>query len=194
MRLLIVSEGPHELHGALPRLVERLLESDIAFETAEVRSRKVRRNLRPGQGAEYEKRLIAWIVEAHDRGFDGLIVVVDEDGKQERRAGAEAAQAFPGLPMPRAIGVAIRTFDAWMIADEKAWSKVLDRPVDRPPEPEKMRRPKDHARELQASSAGSDRLRELYAAVAAVANAAVIEERCPSGFAPFAERVRALPA
>lgn len=193
MRLLIVSEGPHELHGALPRLVERLLESDIAFETAEVRSRRVRRHDRPGRSEEYEKGLVAWIVEAHDRGFDGVIVVVDEDGKQERHSGADAAQAFAGLPMPRAIGVAIRTFDAWMIADEKAWSKLLDRPVDRPPDPEKMRRPKDHARDLQASAAGSDRLRELYAAVAKAADLAVIEERCTSGFAPFADRVRALP-
>jgi hypothetical protein len=34
----------------------------------------------------------------------------------------------------------------------------------------------------------------MYAAVAEVVDLALLEQRCPRGFAPFAQRVRGLPA
>lgn len=194
MRLLVVSEGVHELAGALTRIVERLLPAPAACAVEPVKSRRVKRHLRPGRHERYEKRFIGWLAYAEAHAYDAVIIVVDEDGDATRSVGATKAQNRLDIEIPRAIGVAIRAFDAWMIADEKAWSKALDRTVDRPPDPEGIRQPKEHARILQASAGRSVGLRELYETIASNADLAVIEERCPRGFAPFADRVRALVA
>jgi hypothetical protein len=192
MRILIVSEGPHELHGALPRLVRRLLDTEVEFETEPVRSRKVRLNFRPGKSETYEKRFLAWIDYAEIREFDAIVIVVDEDGQKDRNRGARLAQEAEVPALPRAVGVAIRAFDTWMIADREAWASVVGAPVKRFAKPEQVRKPKDHAAEALQRSGRPARQREVYEAVADRLDLEELERRCPRGFQPFAERVREL--
>lgn len=44
---------------------------------------------------------------------------------------------------PRALGMAIRSFDAWMLADDGVLTLVLGKPIDTQPSPEKNRDPKE---------------------------------------------------
>jgi hypothetical protein len=84
MRLLVVAEGPSELHGALRLLIEAVLQVPIEVEHMAVKSPEVRVHLRPGIGSGLKKRLLAWIRYAERKNFDGLVLVIDEDGKPER--------------------------------------------------------------------------------------------------------------
>ena len=130
--------------------------------------------------------------EAQKRGFDGIVLVIDEDGQSERRQQIDEAQDYSGTAIPRALGVAIRTFDAWMLTDEKALSKVFGITIRRQPDPEKITDPKKGIDELRDASMVDMRRGELYARIASEAAMESIETRCSKGFAPFAKRVREL--
>ena len=191
MKILLVSEGPSELNGALQNLVRRLgvMEDDIDIDR--VSQRDV--HAHHGKGKGYFKRAVRWMLEARKRRCDALILVIDQDGRPERTREIDDAQQHAGTSVYRALGVAIRTFDAWMLADEKALTNVLGVSVSRQPGPEGILDPKGVCRGLLDESERSLRQREMYAAIAEVADIAVLETRCPKGFAPFAQRVRGLP-
>lgn len=188
MRVLLVSEGESELGGALETLVKNLglTEADITCD------RVSRQSLHAvhGKGKGYFKRTVRWMLEAQKNGYDGLILVIDEDGKPERIQEIKEAQEhltnkIAGLR--GACGVAVRSFDAWMLTDEKALTEGLGRTVNCQSDPERNRDPKKAFDEL----ANSDLPRgELYAAIAEKIDLELLEKRCPKGFAPFAGRIR----
>ena len=68
MRVLVVAEGKHESSGALENLLNRLGENN-AFH---------------GKGQGYFKRAVRWLKEAEERGVNALILLIDEDGRDER--------------------------------------------------------------------------------------------------------------
>ena len=92
----------------------------------------------------------------------------------------------------RALGVAVRSFDAWMLADEQALTTALGYTVSRQSEPEAIRNPKELCARLLQKSAKTLTQTEMYEAVAKAADTDTLQERCPHGFAPFARRVREL--
>jgi hypothetical protein len=198
MKVLIVSEGKNEIgaaprdgmpqpKGALTVLVERLLERDIELEWLPVSDSRVMGYFVAGKtpmSTQYFKRAMAWVGYALEKGFEALVLVVDEDGYRERRTGIRLAQAETRVLLPRAMGVAIRTFDAWILADEEALSKVLGAPANRQRNPEDIHRPKERCEALG--------LKGKYPMVAEVVDLKLLESRCPKGFRPFAERVRRL--
>ena len=145
-----------------------------------------------GTGGGFRKRALRWMIQARKEGFDALVLLVDEDGDRNRFQQVTEAQEVPDLEVPRALGVAVRTFDAWMLADETALTRVLRRAVQTQPDPEGIAGPKEHMRELVGGSPGEDALRRVYADIARGLEIAVLERRCPRGFATFAKRVRAL--
>lgn len=193
MKLLLVSEGKHELgvageRGALQILVERLLECDCQIITRKVSDPTV--ITEKGKGEGMFKRFVAWVKHAARSGFDAIVLLIDEDGDLNRQRQIEDAQSSTLVPFPRALGLAIRSFDAWILADQVAMSTVLGRNVDRQPDMESLRDPKSVCDSI------CDRqfaLSEFYALVANAANLAELESRCAEGFAPFAARVRNLP-
>jgi hypothetical protein len=193
-RALIVAEGVHELGGALVALAMRLAECsfDVTYKT--VRDNEVRIHMSPGQFQGFERRLVGWMSYAEEHRFEVMIAVIDEDGEHERRGEVDAAQSHELFEIRRAIGIAIRSFDAWMLADEKALTSVLGATVSKQKSPESMRNPKKRFGELQAQSARQEGRRDLYAQIAAAADIELIAGVCPKGFARFAERVRALAA
>ena len=198
MRVLLVSEGEHELgvaeeESALEILCRRLLERDAEFVRRKVSDPSVRIHLHKGKADGYEKRALRWVRCAEQEGFDALIFVIDQDDDPKRVSQLDLAQNSTLFALPRAIGVAIRTFDAWMLADEKALSLALNQNIPRQREPERIRNPKQTSQQLVVRcSTAETGLRPLYLAVAAGASIDLLEARCVKGFRPFAERVRAL--
>ncbi|HYK89598.1 MAG TPA: hypothetical protein VE398_12555 [Acidobacteriota bacterium] len=190
MKVLLVSEGEHEQAGALQTLVSRLSPGNFEFESDRVSRDDI--HAYHGKGPGYFKRAVRWLGEARKRGFEALILVIDEDGRTERTTEFEQAQKYEKVEMRRALGVAIRTFDAWMLADEQALTSVLGSPIPPQPKPERLTDPKRECRRLHDDSQNQMALREIYACLAQVADIGILEARCPKGFAPFAARVRAL--
>lgn len=192
MRALIVGEGPHELDGALPNLVLKLLNRECQFACEKVSNPKVHVHLRRGTAPGFTKRTLGWLRYAEREGFDALVLVIDQDGYPERQRQIEAAQEDLTFALRRALGVAVRCFDAWMLADEQALTKVLECAISRQKKPEAIQDPKSVCRALRDGSGRSMGLASMYAAVAETANVDILESRCPTGFVPFAAHVRRL--
>ncbi len=191
MRILLVSEGPHELSGALENLVRRLMNpavGDLQFETEKMANAAIVSS--HGKGPRLLKRILRWMEEARRRGCEALVLVIDEDGDRERRGHIDSAQNSTMFDIQRAVGIAIRTFDAWMICDESAMSKVCTAAIPCQPSPEEMANPKEVFYELLRGSGAKLRMGEAYAQVGQQARLDVLAQRCVHGFAPFAARVK----
>jgi hypothetical protein len=197
VKVLIVAEGEHELHGALQKLVERLCQQslDCTSKSSIHDQPRTRRKVRLTGGA-FKKKALAWLVDAQEDGFEALVFLIDFDrGEDDRVKQLNEAQEIrsPEFHLNRAFGVAIRSFDAWMLADEAALSDVFGRVVDRLSEPEGTKEPKSELRRV--AQAGGDRSRghrQDYLHLAEKLNLSTLEQRCPKGFKPFADRIRKL--
>lgn len=188
MKVLVISEGKHEQGGALENLLRRLGgdEAELAFDR--VSNNAIHAVHGPGQG--YFKRAVRWLKEAESRGVDALILLIDQDGMPERSKQITDAQDSSLSPLARAMGVAVRTFDAWMLADEGALTGVLGSTITRQSDPETIRDPKGICAALLTSGRNQMAQSEMYARIAVCLNIAILLARCPSGFGPFAERVQ----
>src|ERR1700722_11030763 len=190
MKLLLVSEGRSELGGALEIILHKLL-GDFTLDRMKVSDRKLDRV--HGSGRGYFKRAMEWMQFAHAQNYDAIVLVVDQGNFTNRRTELNEAQNNLRYPIPRAFCVAILEFDAWMLADEKAITRVMGRTIQRQPDPEDISDPKAHCLALCHSNSQKTGLGELYAEIATHLDLEVLTNRCPKGFAPFAKRVRALP-
>ena len=188
MKVLVVSEGKHEQSGALENLLKRLGGAYAAFEFDRVSNNAI--HTYHGKGKGYFKRAVRWLREAENRQVDALVFLIDEDGKSERIEQVRDAQASLISQLRRAMGVAIRMFDAWMLADEKTLTQVLDYCINRQPDPERIRNPKQVCADLLAHSPIQMSQSEMYASVSLGIDIKVLSKRCPSGFEPFAKSVR----
>jgi hypothetical protein len=202
MKILLISEGDHELgdsrrvpeaSGALEVIVRKILNCEIQCTPRLIKDDRIRDHRSAGKGGGYFKLFVACIRCAEKEGFDAVVVVVDhDDADRDRLLQAAAAQADDTVNKPRAIGVAIRSFDAWMLADHAAISTALNCRVDMIGSIESHKSPKQHFRQLRDGAGDSGRIRDLYARVAELARLEVLESSCPAGFKPFAENVRTL--
>lgn len=194
MRVLVVSEGEHEQGGALENLLRRLGGQEAMFVFDWVRRDDI--HAHHGKGPGYIKRALRWLKEAKRREMDALVLLVDQD-KPEYRRSEQVRQAqeyrnpkVSAFNLPRAMGVAIRTFDAWILADEKALTDVLGYGVARQSNPETIGTPKKVCEKLLDRGKNQMAQREMYAEIALRVNLDVLTSRCPKGFKPFAEHVR----
>ena len=190
MNALVVSEGKHERGGALETIVRRLAPFISEVKEDRLANRDI--HVIHGKGRGYFKKAVRWIGEAQKRGFHSLVLVVDEDGDRDRVGEIDGAQDNTLFSLPRALGVGIRTFDAWMLADERALTGALGYTVGRQPDPETITDPKADCVKLLSRTKSDITQTRMYAAVAERTNLEVVSERCPKGFAPFAGRVRHL--
>ncbi len=188
MRVLVVAEGKHELYGALRNLLEKLGGDGSTFDYDLVSNNTI--HSFHGMGKGYFKRALRWLLEAEKRGVDALILLIDEDGKRERIGQIQETQDSLLSQLPRAMGVAIRRFDAWMLADEKALTEVLGNNVNRQTNPETIGNPKQVCAKLLADSQIQISQSEMYASVSSKINIEILCDRCQSGFKPFATYVR----
>jgi hypothetical protein len=189
MMIRLVSEGKHEQSGALESLVKRLARKQIICDQDAVKRNDI--HAFHGKGDGCFKKAVRWILDTQKKGsYDALILLIDEDCQKERRTQLDKAQDYQLSNFPRALGVAIRSFDAWMLADEKALAQVLNCPISCQSKPETIPDPKRQCKALRDGSQREISLSEMYSEVAGATNLDLLCERCPNGFAPFAERVR----
>jgi hypothetical protein len=211
LRLLVLGDGEHELGAkssrgldltpgrlpALPCLMHRLL-GEPRGTTYQPRSFH---DVPPvhERGHKYARKVKRAILQAKRDGFDGLVVVIDRDRNRSSatvepmREGRDAL-AEGGLP-PCAVGVAVETFDAWMIVDAKAIKAAGGDATQSHPNPESLagkakgNHPKDVADAIFGTQGGTG-LGPKYAIVAENVDLDLLSRTCPEGFAPFAEEVR----
>ncbi len=206
MKVLIVSEGrsehlsatsthvraDEEIAGALKTLVCRLGQQSDEWQIDEDKVSRRNVHAHHGKGKGYEKRCIRWMLDAEKRGYDAIVLLIDRDGNETRITEVNAAQESSQTSIRRAFGVAIESFDAWMLADHVALSNVLGGSVQRQPDPETTADPKEAFRRLFQNSQRDGSISVYYAEICAVADLSELKSRCPRGFAPFAERVQSL--
>ncbi len=195
MKVLIALDGKHEEGlrdhpGALETIVFRLLDRSASAKIE--RSKRKDIHAFHGKGKGYAKKALRWMLEAQREGYEALVLVIDQDGFLDRTWQFDEAQEDSRAHIRRALGVAIRSFDAWMLADERALSRTLETNVERQKNPEDNRRPKEECKALLRASLIVMSQTEMYARVSRELDLAVLEESCPRGFAPFASRVRRL--
>lgn len=195
-KILLVAEGKNE-HGdqhknsALAILVHRLCNNSpmVEFEHCKVNDQRFRRYRPRGKGIRYAQVIAGFLRGAEIRGIDAVVFLIDEDGDPERRRAVNDGQTVATPTLPRACGVAIRSFDAWMLADENAIGQALGIPVQRQAEPEQQRYPKQDCRRLQQQSPCRLQPSQVYADIARNTDLERLAQRCPGGFAPFAQRI-----
>ena len=193
MSVLLVAEGEHERFGALENLVKRLGGGEASFTLARVADDRV--HAFHGTGEGHTKRALGWLEWAWHEEYDALILLIDHDRPRERRSDQiRKAQEYwdpdkPASNLPRAMGVAIKMFDAWMLADEKALTVVLGCAVARQRDPETISQPKQVCARLLECSTKQMAQREMYAEIALRLDINILTSRCPKGFKPFAEHV-----
>ncbi len=197
MKILLVAEGEHELHpheenSALAEIVRQLLPSVSQIDRKKMIDPAVQQMPVHGKKRAHQKRLMMWIRWAEKQGYDAIIAVVDEDGKADRKKAVDDLQESTFSAMPRAVGLAIRMFDAWMLADERALTAVLGGTVRRQKTPEEIKRPKEEFDRLLNASQNSLSQREAYLQVAQQLSLDNVAERCPKGFAPFKRHIEQL--
>jgi len=195
VRVLLVAEGQHERgkedrDGELETLVRRLHQDITYCDLDRVSRRDIHADHGKGQG--YFKKALRWILEAEKRGYDAIVLVIDQDNVPERTQEITSAQNAQPVTLRRALGVAIRTFDAWMLADEQALTRVLGYAVSPQRSPEDVSDAKGVCTQLLGKSSMAMSQSEFYAFVAREADMNTLIRQCPKGFAPFAQRVRSL--
>lgn len=193
MKVLLVSEGKHENGGALQTLIDRISGISNEYELFAANDASIRSSHGvPGVGSRLVKRVKAFGRLAREKRCEALIYLIDQDRDPRRRLALDSAQADPASLIAQALGVAVETFDAWILADERALSTVLQYSVDRQRDPETLRDAKSVCEALRNGSEGDLPLRKMYAAVCSHVDFNTLTTRCPAGFAIFAQRVRAL--
>ncbi len=192
-KILLVAEGKHEHGGALQQLVSRVLGGNHEFEADRLANSPVRVH---GKGRGYEKKAIRWLMVAQKRGYDALIPLVDRDENMDRESELKIAQQYPTAigdkHLPRAMGVAVEMYDAWIFADEQALSRVVGAIIQTQQAPEAIAKPKEHLRMLLQREAGQTPNAKLYSDVAGEIDLKRLRSRCPAGFGTFAQRIGAM--
>jgi hypothetical protein len=224
VRLLLVSEGVldvgvavrrggahddgDERRGAVSVLVRRLLEQKFGrdIQDWEIESAILPRvHARSEVVSGYPRKVCLAIQEAAARGCTSVAIVIDRDRTEsgarlrELRDGRTLAeQQGEPLAYKSAVGVAIETVEAWLLADEKALNDALslsppalkiEDPEGLDGGPKTSTYPKNVFRELMSRSKAPTKT--PYDDVAQRVQLDVLESRCKGGFAPFAEDVRA---
>ena len=130
--------------------------------------------------------------DATKKGFDGVVLVTDADRNHKRIDEFDQAQASTRFEIPRALGIPVEEFDAWLLADQQALSQVLGKSVSMQPHPESIREPKEFCQELMNKYEWGGKKSEFYEAVCKRFDLEIVAKRCPKGFAPFLDRLRKL--
>jgi hypothetical protein len=130
---------PAEVLGAAHVLIARVLSAvrNLAPDSVQFLAPQLRK-ARPHVGSDLThgptlRKLLQFPVSSQYPQL--AIVLVDEDGRAERRR--ELIEATRTLDLPPVVAVAVREFEAWLIADPKAIREVLD-VTETPPSPDSM--------------------------------------------------------
>lgn len=205
MKLLVLSEGSRDVggadsayEGAVRVLSRRVLEEREGRDVAEheISAARLPRPHTSTKGPAARLRLA--LAEMRAFGCDSLAIVTDADGSTERLAAWTAerkAVAQQHGELPVAIGVAVQTVEAWLLADETAMNALSPVPLcSALPSPESIWGPARTASHPKTILEGhlksaQTRVEAPYDAIASRARLKHVEDRCPS-FAKYASELR----
>ncbi len=215
VRLMVVGEGPHELgdpdtwetdgrasEAAMPTLVHRILcePAEVCYHKVKLSARGSRTERRRakhihGRGTKASGRVKTWIDRALRADCHGVIILWDRDGDTrsdrlaQMKVGRDEMANDTDTEYPAcAVGVAVESFDAWMIADGNALGRAEGNGAISHPTPENLSaaEAKERAQEIFGDEDG---LRRCYATVAEHVNMKTLANCCPAGFAPFKQEI-----
>jgi hypothetical protein len=195
MRLRFVGEGPDDVGregvaGIAQILVRRLLSASSGRPT-DTSGWGVGVLVRKHQGTGLPQKAHVAIKEAHREGFDGVVILLDRDGKRvggdrlsKLREGRRAAAME--VPTAAVVGIAIETIEAWLLADESAMSRAIGVSIPRQPDPETLDGAKGtprHPKVVLAACLAQARVKEMRSAdikrrIAEEADLQILEARC----------------
>ena len=208
MRVFVVGDGMYDVGEcrnqvidgpdlpALPEIIQKLLprSKDVQFVCSTIKEIRTRQS--GGAGPLNKKKVIAAVLQASRHKADAVVFVIDRDGDRQRMQELNAGrrEISPQDFLPIALGMAVETFDAWMIADAGALRHVegCER-AEAHPSPESLdggRGTQQHPKDYAIRQVGADRLWDKYACIAKFIDIAHLERVCPQGFQPFANEVR----
>jgi hypothetical protein len=205
--ILLVAEGPHELGRSgeefapadapppLAILVRRLTNAAGNVRFLCRQSKSVLNMHRGKMMSRMGKKVYSamWFARhGHSEKMDAVVFLSDRDGptnKSRLREMREGRDDPGATPVPCAVGVAVETFDAWMIAEAGGIRAAGGDPAKAQPAPEKTKNPKDVADAIFGTEGGTG-LGAKYAIIAENVDLELLAQACPEGFAPFAEEVR----
>jgi hypothetical protein len=211
----ILGDGAHEVakvddemkamgieKPALTMLVHRMLGEPAGVDYVSCRFKEAVGRLQefPGKGNGLQKRLKLCLARARKMNYDAVVLVQDRDRKsvneafkplEDVREAVSPLGSSPGC----ALGLAIETFDAWMICDPEAIEHAGGDKNQHHPSPEnldKTERTDQHPKEWAANAfGGKSGLHIPYAKVAKVICLDTLRKACSGGFAPFERELAA---
>ncbi|MGH7272346.1 MAG: hypothetical protein ACREJ3_18105, partial [Polyangiaceae bacterium] len=148
MKLLVLGEGKNDIgdpyadpacRGAVTIFAQRVLQAHgVGLADGEVHGGQLSRFHNASAGARgFDRKVTLSIAEAARRGYASVAIVVDRDGAKNAQRlsllekGREEAKTVGRSPGTRAlaartaVGVAIETIEAWLLADGAAAKEIL---------------------------------------------------------------------
>jgi hypothetical protein len=133
---------------------------------------------------------------------DGVVFVVDSEGGDRefkaKKRDAEVGRDSARTNLPMAVGIAHPCIEAWLLADASAIRRAcsLQQDPEVPAEPERIPAPRQDPRRnpkvVLAQAAGARQplpADHMWRIAATIKHLDLLRQRCPLGFAPFAEEV-----
>lgn len=213
--MLLVSEGPTDVgdperrrFGALRVLVRRVLEEHWKRDVDEweIETGYLPRVHALSAGVSgFERKVELAIIEAEIRDCSTVVIVVDQDGAKNKariqllEAGrARALSNGHALAHSATVGVAVQTLETWLLADELALNQVLAPSpqagaVAKLEELHGAKGTSDHPKTVlrQIIGSASNEIDSPYDSISSAIRLAILEQRCPRGFAALAKELRA---
>jgi hypothetical protein len=220
VKVLFIGEGNHDIgpstsqareprpaQGSIPILARRVCPV-IAAESAALAWTEIHR-FRPAakKTGFAEKVLAAAFLAEWKFGCAGTVVVADKDGDPDRKHALEDGQNRANKMFPKhrlAWGLAVQSVEAWTLGVVDKIAEVLDVDVEKVEElfprgvhvealsqnsGKEDHRPKRLLQHI-AELGHRDDSTQFRQDVAAITDTAILEEKCPEGFRPFAARLR----
>ncbi len=181
-------------NGVVPILVHKLCGKPAQMLVKRRTYAFLRQGTTRAQKVQFAKRQALYNRSA------GAVFVLDSEGdlktrKKELVDGRD--REHPKYPM--AVGVAHPCIEAWLLADASAIRRALElsktpavpaNPEELPaPSADRNHNPKTVLRQIAGGGDGKLGSREKDKIAKAINDTALLRDRCPSGFAPFADEV-----
>jgi hypothetical protein len=197
MKILVYGEGPQDMgrgedeHARVVcKLVQRIVSLSCGVPERAIETTGAKLAFLSKRGLD--GKATAAIHEADRMGFDAAVIVVDRDGNgtngtKRKKLDDGRLDARNTTALPAAIGVAVETMDAWLLADERALTAAMGVSVARQPNPETLT---GKPGTVNHPKTKLDRLivqptTQLKTQIAGEADLDLVAKRCPAGFAAF---------
>jgi hypothetical protein len=183
-RIVVVCEGPSD-EQVIPILLKRFVEEQ-GGSVGEV----VTYQMKSFRARTFEKKVLAVL---NRESSDHVLIVVDRDKDSGRLSELQAGREKARDPQRCVIGLAVEMLEAWLLADQRAWSTVFPNAgkIELPKRPEASwgdKNSQNHPkRQLQAAFEAchvvdANKVFYFRGELTKAIDLARLAESCPNGF------------